>query len=124
MAWAAVADVKAIIDTVEADAKIQSNLDIAKKQIEVQVGTQTGVIPDSLFIAHLYLTVVLFLRSQQYSGELAYFSKMADTQTYNQIEEGILQFTKMYQDAIRTYKNKSTSIGAAYIIVHNNVEIV
>jgi hypothetical protein len=122
MAWATVADVKGIIDTVEADAKIITNLSIAQRQIEARVGVQTGVIPDSLSIAHLFLTVVLFLRAMQISGELSYYSKMADTQTYNMIEPEIAQFTKMYNDAMRDYSSGNVSIGVAYVLAKSTPE--
>lgn len=116
MTWAQVTDLRGIIDTVEADAKLEVQLDIAKRQIEAKVGVQTGVMPDSLFLAHLYLTAVILLRFMQSSGELSYFSKMADTQTYNQIEPMIEQYTAMYQKEIKSFGMRSTSIQIPYLI--------
>lgn len=116
MTWAQVTDLRGIIDTVEADAKLEVQLDIAKRQIEAKVGVQTGVLPDSLFLAHLYLTAVILLRFMQSSGELSYFSKMADTQTYNQIEPMIEQYTAMYQKEIKSFGMRSTSIQIPYLI--------
>lgn len=110
MTWAEISDIRGIIDTVEADAKLQVQLDIAQKQIESKVGSQTGIMPDSLFLAHLYLTAVLLLRFMQSSGELAYFNKMADTQTYNQIEPMIEQYTKMYEREIKSFGLKSIAV--------------
>lgn len=110
MTWAEVADLRGIIDTVEADAKLQVQLDIAQKQIESIVGRQTGIMPDSLFLAHLYLSAVLLLRFMQSSGELAYFNKMADTQTYNQIEPMIEQYTMMYEKQIKSYGLKTIAV--------------
>ena len=126
MGWATVAEVRALVRTVENDAQVESILSISRKEITAVTGTITGEIPVILSLAHLYLSAAQLLRFMQSNGEMAYFNKMADTQTYNQIEPAIEHFMKLYHDAMRKYRvnSMSSSAGGFYQIIHNRTEDV
>lgn len=123
MGWATIADVRSLVRTVEADAQIQSILNVAQKDIVASTGISTGDVPISLSLAHTYLSAATLLRFMQTNGEMAYYNKMADTQTYNQIEPAIAHFMKLYETAIRKYKVNNLSVASGlYQIIHNTTE--
>lgn len=120
MGWATIADVRSLVRTVEADAQVQSILNVAQRDIVSSVSTITGDVPASLSLAHMYLSAANLLRFMQTNGEMAYFNKMADTQTYNQIEPAIAHFMKLYETAIRKYKVSTlSSASGLYQVIHN-----
>lgn len=116
MPWASVATIRSMVYTVEEDSKIESILSEAQGEIESIVGTQTATVPPNLGIAHKYLAAATLMDYMITSGELAYFNKMADTQTYNKVQETIERHMSKYEMHMRKY-GVNNATGSLYHVV-------
>jgi len=116
MGWAEVADVRTLVYTAEADSQVEKSLDSAKKDIEAITGSIIGIVPDTLFNAHKYLSAITLMNFMITSGELAYMNKMGPDQTYNKPEDMIARYQKKFEQSMAQY-GYSTNAASLYAVI-------
>ncbi len=116
MAWAEVADLRALIYTDMSDDELSDILDLAQDSIEVQTGT---ILTTSNLhkMACLYRAAMFLLQRQKTNGELAYTSKIGSIHQINEIDKLISSYESRADSMIRIISVKNASNTAIYGLI-------
>ena len=116
MAWAEVADLRALIYTDMTDDELSDILNLAQDSIEIQTGNI--ILPNNLHkMACLYKAAVFLLQRQKTNGELAYTSKVGGIHQINEIDKMIASYESRASSLITSISLKNLNNGAVYGLI-------